>query len=59
MNTFKQFILSPRGKGLVTLGVFLGLAFYAGFVRAPIAFPTGELITIAEGKTIQREAHQL
>ena len=59
MNTLRNFYASPRGKAVLAAGVFLGLVFYAGFIRAPYAFPSGTLITIADGTTVRDAAMQL
>lgn len=59
MNSLTELLQSHPVKGAIALGVFLGLVIYAGFIRAPIAFPAGQLITIEEGSTIQEAANLL
>ena len=50
---------SHKKKIAVIVGCFLGLVFYAGFIRAPIDFPVGHLITIPEGASVEETAHML
>lgn len=53
----ESFFKNKKARIAVFIGVFFGLVFYAGFIRPPIDFPTGTLITIEEGTSIQAAAN--
>ena len=59
IDSLKELSRNNKVRSAVALGVFIGLVFYAGFIRPPADFPTGQLITIEEGTSIQAAANLL
>jgi UPF0755 protein len=56
-SPFRAFLV--RFRIPLILGAVLGLMCYALFIKAPFAFPSGTLVPIAEGMTVQEAGESL